>query len=486
MTEAVRTFKFKNAEYVPESLSERFGFDENDHLVNINEKGEATQARKLGYAIVELGLKGGMIEEEAPPQASPEVALLLRRLDEIESQMDEMMAFIEGKTSDPDEISPAMQAKIDAIIEEKTKPLKDKIDELITENQSLKEDNERLEKELAEAKGEAPKPKDPEFKTGDEVVVDQTDSKFRSGYVFERIEDKDDKKYAVLKDKSGSVTSVEMERVKRPSDVNPTDIVAYDTPPPTTPQAQRKRFEVRQSWYDKVRGRPARQYFIDDDNRPYYLDESDQPVYVRKEELEEREGSTAAGIAIGAFAVGATALITWLLTRHGHNGVNMDEFNSLKINENRHHLQEMQAINTHHVQEMNAIDAAKNAELKAISAHDAHMTREIWHSHKHDQQIYDGIQNRIDREHAQEMRAIKSLHDRLQNTGIYWGARYPWDWAASKVGSLQAESWLHTLAGRAAKHGHKVVWLHNQGKEVLQVDGTTNTAKVVNTLNRYR
>jgi len=453
MSEIVEAIRIKDSEDLPKEFKDisLLGKNERGRLAAVFEDG---RRKEVSDSAASLLLKTLVSLDKAevimPSGASPETAVILEHIKQLETTMNQRLDGLEARIKrletgttagepEPDPtpagVTPEIQAYIDKQIEQKTKSLNERITQLESEKSDLEKERDNLKQELAKAKGESPKTDELDrFDDGEDVVVDQCNGKFQSGYQFEGIEEKDDKKLIKLKDKSSDQTIViNPDRVKKPSEIKAADIVSVSEPPaPVAAPPERKRLEVRQSWVDRLRGRPARDYYIDDDGHPYYLDDSGRSMYVRDDIATERDNRGAGAVlALGGVAVGS--VITWLLMRHSHGSVSVNDFNSLKISENKHHIQEMKA----HVQEMKAIDAAKNAELKAIANMDAHVQREIWHSHKHDQQIFNGIQNRIDREHAQEMRAMNQLHARLQNLGAYWGLRYPWDWAAAKAGSLR-------------------------------------------------
>lgn len=65
--------------------------------------------------------------------------------------------------------------------------------------------------------------------------------------------------------------------------------------------------------------------------------------------------------------------------------------------------------------------------------------------------------------------------------------QYPWNWAAKKYGPTQAEKQLKILSQRAAKKGHIIKWhTTSSGKEMLEVDGTTNPQRVLQVITQYK
>ncbi len=147
---------------------------------------------------------------------------------------------------------------------------------------------------------------------------------------------------------------------------------------------------------------------------------------------------------------------------------------SLKHQEAIHHAAEMKQDTAYHMAEMKAIANARHDELQAIH----------------------GVYKEVSHDHQQEMKAIHGLRQRLHEsdtfTGVKFAVRYPWDWAANKVGIYRATPYLHELAARAATHGHKVQWIFNgrlpngARNEILKIDGTTNSRRVISVLNQQR
>lgn len=201
------------------------------------------------------------------------------------------------------------------------------------------------------------------------------------------------------------------------------------------------------------------QYYKDDKGYFYY--EEEEKVYVPAETVERRGvGAGAALLMLGGAAL--AGFIGYEIAKSGHSS-NVD---ISKIHK------EVTDIN----QQLNSFEAQSASQRI--------------HDHRQEMQAIHNLQDQIARDHTQEMKAIhniRSLHERAQDTGAYWAVRYPWDWAANKVGALRAEGWLHTLAARAVQHGHSVRWLAGgHGTEILQVDGRTGTGYVVDVLNQYR
>ena len=131
---------------------------------------------------------------------------------------------------------------------------------------------------------------------------------------------------------------------------------------------------------------------------------------------------------------------------------------------------------------INHHDSVLRHRVHALSSHVAGLeaAEKVEKAHEHTQDL--ALQH-LKREELKESNTL---------TAYKFAFRYPWDWAANKVGIYRATPWLETLANKAAAHGHKVQWifngyLRNGAKDmILKVDGTTNTRHVVSVLNQYR
>ena len=62
---------------------------------------------------------------------------------------------------------------------------------------------------------------------------------------------------------------------------------------------------------------------------------------------------------------------------------------------------------------------------------------------------------------------------------------YPWDWAAEKFGDSNAMDQLHNLADKAMADGHTVRWLDGPGGTWMEVDGLSDTPRVLEILGKY-
>ena len=62
---------------------------------------------------------------------------------------------------------------------------------------------------------------------------------------------------------------------------------------------------------------------------------------------------------------------------------------------------------------------------------------------------------------------------------------YPWDWAAEKFGNANAMDQLHNLADKAMADGHTVRWLDGPGGTWMEVDGLSDTPRVLEILGKY-
>lgn len=263
---------------------------------------------------------------------------------------------------------------------------------------------------------------------------------------------------------------------------------------PDDPEPQRINLKDRLRYY--MRGGPAytayNRKLIERDGRRVVVTEQELPAGVETlpPPPEEGRGALAVGaLAVGALVGGLVAYAIW--GRHGHDDSAIREtiLRHTQI-EKAHHAAEMKAIageehldNINHVAEMKAIASNHADEMKTIAAnHKQEMT--YLKEHVHDAIVH---------AHGHEMLAIHGneftdgqsnsyFHpgDYSSSTGDFSRYQYPWDYTHN-------ETQLHVWADRASRAGHKVHWIVNaQGKEILQVDGTTNTQKVLEVITKYR
>jgi hypothetical protein len=251
------------------------------------------------------------------------------------------------------------------------------------------------------------------------------------------------------------------------------DVSENDTAPPIT--AERTRYVPRESVSRRLRNRTPwgveeRDYYVDD--RGIYYLENDEPFYVEREVVEGRDVGAVA--LAGAVVVGIAA---WELVGERIFGFGDGSSHALKQVINN---QTVEITNLHKVNE-HLTDV--NQHLTGVDQHltnvDHHLSGEIG-----------GLHHQIAHDHREEMGAIHRLQlhelkERMTSHPLYFGFRYPWDWAASKVGQVRANGLLYTLSGRAAEHGHHVQWLGSGQHRMLKIDGTFNTKHVVGVLTRY-
>ena len=62
---------------------------------------------------------------------------------------------------------------------------------------------------------------------------------------------------------------------------------------------------------------------------------------------------------------------------------------------------------------------------------------------------------------------------------------YPWNWAAEKFGDANAMDQLHNLADKAMADGHTVRWFDGPGGTWMEVDGLSDTPRVLEILGKY-
>ena len=82
--------------------------------------------------------------------------------------------------------------------------------------------------------------------------------------------------------------------------------------------------------------------------------------------------------------------------------------------------------------------------------------------------------------------ATKAIVDNINpDTSNFNSYDYPWDWAAEKFGDSNAMDQLHNLADKAMADGHTVRWLDGPGGTWMEVDGLSDTPRVLEILGKY-
>lgn len=445
MANVVESVRITDKARVPEELAEFEGLakDEHNKLVGVDEAGNTRIITGLGDLVMKMALETGVAEEVEPE-------------DELTQLTPEIRALVEG------------------LVKEQTTDLTKRLDTVEKERDELNKKIEELEAQLSEAASRGLNG----FEIRDEVELKQADGEFKPGFKVVGFDQEGDQEYILVKDEETRlITSVQPSNIKKIEGSDPVaDPVILDPPAdPIASPADRRRAEVKQPLTSRIRSRffggpGPREYYIDDGGR-YYVIEDDQEVYV----------DPPTDKLIGAVAVGAVVGVAiWELVGERIFGFGEGGSHQLKevINNQAIEINKLNGVNEH------------------LTSVNQHIHRELWHGHSHDLRAIHGLHNQIARDHAQEIHTINGLKKRINesNSVVAYKAafRYPWDWATYKVGNLRAETWLHTLATRAAQHGHKVRWFsdgflpNGAKKEILQIDGTTNTSSVVRVLNQYQ
>lgn len=480
MGEVVEAVKLTNKDDIPEELArfDGLGLDANNRLVGMNEEGKTTRLQNVGALVMEIVKTTGIAEEMTM-----------------------------------DELSPDIMEMVDRTLEERMKPLTDQMETVIEQNrqlldanqklqQDIKERDERIEellRKLKEAKGEDLTLNEQlEEDYGDQwiarkdedVILIQPDGYTDEGWKTEDdpFKKEDDGWYIKIK-KGDDVQEVSVEsliRVRKP------DLSENDTPPPD---------QNDQSWRERLRSNFTRR-------RTTITEYDDQGRPINSHE-ERSGGGLAVAIGLGAFVLGALAIEIYEHKIMGHSTTR--EFRQIAQN----HLAEMKAINAHehvdkirdtanHAAEMKAInnidlhDKARHAvEMKAIAADHAAEMKRMADEHKEEMNALHILHNEHAHAHAHDLDAIngvlkavnKDHHTLLEHAGAYRthtggsdfsGYATPWDYTHN-------ESQLHTWASRAAANGHKIRWIPTwNGKEMLEVDGTKNTQRVLQVITQYK
>jgi hypothetical protein len=257
-----------------------------------------------------------------------------------------------------------------------------------------------------------------------------------------------------------------------------------DRPPATTTGGGRTVIRRRPTLRQRVRGAIAGEHAVPP---PGVVGAADRETVAEREDtvavVEEDEPGRdriVAGMLVGGLLVGVTALVTYALTRHtGH------DFSEVLIQNKMQHDQLL----------------ARVSELKSqLRVHDAADVRKI-----------DVLAQQVQQAKSIGRAALKTLHEnhhlllglkhheaREAVSGVSAtpsgsrGFEFPWNWAKDQYGANRAERMLHVLGERAMRHGHSVSWfLHGflpngARREIMMVDGTTNTQSVVGVISQYR
>lgn len=270
-------------------------------------------------------------------------------------------------------------------------------------------------------------------------------------------------------------------------DAQEPDITPEGQPAPTAPAngqpVMRRRSFASRTWA-RLRGRPDQEYaptgeMVDENGRHYRIVE-EEIVYT---DPENNRGMAAALLALGAAAV--SGLVVYELTKGGGH-VDSHQLNQILAQDKglRHQVHDL-SNQVSSFEKKNTLQHA-HAHKHELQA-DQGLHNQIHRAAKHQDRLMNDLKGQITRGDRSQARSLKDIHDHLQDSGAYWGVRYPWDWAANKIGTLRAEGWLHKLAAKAAAHGHKVKWIMNRnGTESLKVDGSENTQKVLQIISQYK
>lgn len=202
------------------------------------------------------------------------------------------------------------------------------------------------------------------------------------------------------------------------------------------------------------------------------------PTGGRVVETEERWYSPSrarAALFAGGLVVGAALweLVIEPVFGIGDGGVTKKEVINII---NHHHFATQHQVAADHAAEMKAIDTSHDKEMQAIHGVYKHVSED----HRREMGALHGIHKEVAKLRRQE------LKERITGSGLYFGFRYPWDWAANKVGIYRATPYLHELAAKAARHGHKVQWIYKNHLQILKIDNTTNSRHVIGVLNGER
>ena len=295
MANDVERLVIEDSSGLPEELS---GFSElivtdTERLYGIDDKGKREQLSHLAHVVINLAAKatGDEVERLAPASES---------------------RLHQDRGRQPADIEKIVQRMVEERIDVVTRTHEQQTEKLQSEIDRLRTEIERLQKPLQERL-------DDDF--GDRWVPREKDTPVlraqKDGYMDEdwalasEPYEKEGKWYARIK-KGDNEVEEELINLKRPRSEAPAETAVT----PATEDGQ----PTRLGWWRRARlaANNAAMYPLTRQVRTVTeYDEAGRPTLV-----EERR-SGAGAFAVGAVAVGTTALVTWLLTRHGgHDVVN--------------------------------------------------------------------------------------------------------------------------------------------------------------------
>jgi type II secretory pathway component PulM len=488
MAELVEAVRVTDKDNLIEEFAEydRIGIAGNSALVGETEEGQTVIARRASE-IGDLLLKqlvaygGAQAEQTVEPEETSE-----EKIERLEAEVAQLRAE-QGKDVTLEGVMPDIKELVEQAVTDATQDLRSQITNLEATHQKeierLKQQNQTLEEEkevLLARLDERGKPLDERLK---EAFGDEWVPRKQMPVKITRAEEAESGWTAI----SEPFQNEEGEWLIKVTDGSKNEYVALedvseiDTGAPASPAlSERIRYNPRPTLLRRLQNRspraaPSREYYIDNQG-PYYLDENERPVYVSEEEV---RGSQIGGLFLAAAGV----YIAWeLLERYGL-GWEVGTGDIKKVVHNQaveigglhkanHHLDEV-------LQNQKTLLHEQATEITDLNKIDQHLTN----TNKHLARV-------INHDHREEMGAIHRLQlhelkERATSHPLFFGFRYPWDWAANKVGIYRASPYLHNLAVQAANHGHRVQWLGSGRHQMLKVDGTFNTRHVVGVLSRY-
>jgi hypothetical protein len=217
------------------------------------------------------------------------------------------------------------------------------------------------------------------------------------------------------------------------------------------------------------------------------------------ERVYERSGAAAA--LAGIAAVAASAILGFEIYDHIVGDPTSKEVKKMEQKFDKFAANVSQRLDRQHeviVNGRNVTHLKQDAQRNRTNRLHKQTVRLIKHSHRH-QRLTDAsiLRQTHDLHESAAAQGLLSgsnatgAGDYRQTSGASFKYEYPWNWASSRYGAKKAEGQLHVLAKRAQKHGHKVRWVINRAMdgsktEILQLDGTTNSKRVIKILSQYK
>lgn len=458
MPRVTESIRLTNKEALPEELAafKGFGKDERGHLVGIYEDDDKTKTvQNLSDLLMKTLVELGVAEEVTGGEISPVAQAIIDRLEQQNSLLEAQVTTLETEKAE-------LEARLTQY-DERFESLEGQLSDL----QRSLEDRDR------EIDG---------FRIGEAValLVEAQDEEYELGYTVSGFSAENEHGILIKNSETEEEIEVPSARLAHEDELEDEEL---DPEPIEGRPGRFGRWSPNQAL-----GRGMTNWMTRRTTTVTEYDDSGRPV---NETTERRGAGLAAAIGVGA-VLGGLAIEIYEHKIMGHS--TSRELRQITQN----HIAEMKAINAHehadklrdaaqHKAEMTAIHnldlqekAAHTSEIKAINAHEHADFLRARHAHKHDLDAINGVLKAVNKDHHTLLEHAGIYGTPTGHSGDFSGYSTPWDYTHN-------ESQLHIWASKAAAGGHKIRWIPiGSGKEMLEVDGTTNTQRVLQVVTQYR